>query len=69
MLFDIRGAVDVGDRLGIEFGRRTVEHELTVFEADDAIGELNGIIDLMEVHQTRDAQIWDRGSQWAHRQG
>ncbi len=60
------GAVDARDGGVVQLGRRAVEHELAGGQPDDAIGELKGDLNLMQVHEACHAQLVGRPPQVLH---
>ena len=63
----VRRAVDVGNGFRIQFVRRTVKHLDAPLQRNDAVGILDGIVDLMQIHQASNAQLIGNPTKHFHR--
>ena len=62
----IRRTVNRGDGLRVKLVGRAVEHLAALLQGNDAIGILDGVIDLMQIHQAGNAQFIGHPAQHFH---
>ena len=54
-LVHVRRAVNVGNDFRIQLIRRTIEHLDALLQRNDAVGILDGVVNLVQIHQACNA--------------
>lgn len=66
-LVHVRRAVNVGNDFRIQLIRRTIEHLDALLQRNDAVGILDGVVNLVQIHQACNAQLIGHPTKHFHR--